>query len=355
MATPDYYNILGVDRRASQQDIKKAYRALARKFHPDLNSTADNAEQRFKEITAAYKTLADPDRRKRYDRLGPLYTEDGRPPSPDDINEVVGTMFTNIFRRRGKQPGEDLRYTVSLTLEDVSTGVQKEIVVPRRVRCPTCVGDGAESAGKAVCSACDGSGRASGPRLFRTDCYHCDGQGFTITEPCASCEGEGRMRLDDHIRVKVKPGVGTGQKLKVATKGNSPRGSGPPGDLLVIVNVADHELFRRRGDDILLELPLTFTEIALGADVTVPTLEGTTAIRIPAGSPPGKVLRLAGRGLPSVSSSKRGDLHVQLVLEVPSDLDGEQLERLQALADSLTPENHPQRARFDRAVETRSR
>lgn len=353
MATRDFYNILGVGRDATQDDIKRSYRNLARRWHPDHNRDPD-AESRFKDITEAYRTLSDPDKRARYDRLGPLYTEDGRPPRPEDLNEVVGSMFGSLFRRRGREPGEDLRYTVSLTLEEVGSGVEKEIVVPRLVRCRTCGGDGADpDGGRETCSVCGGSGRATGPRLFRSDCYHCDGRGFTTKKPCPRCDGEGRTTLDDSLKVKVPAGVATGQKLKLAGKGNAPRGSGPEGDLYVIVNVADHSLFRRRGDDLLVELPLTIDEITLGADVTVPTLEGTTTIRVPAGSPPGKILRLAGRGLPRVGRKTRGDLHLQIVLEVPEGLSPEQQDALADWASSLPSTAHPRRAAFRRALEDR--
>jgi molecular chaperone DnaJ len=353
LATRDYYNILGIERRASPDDIKRAYRGLARRWHPDHNKS-DDAEERFKDITEAYKCLSDADKRARYDRLGPLYTEDGRPPRTEDINEVVGTMFNNIFRRRGKERGEDLRYTVSLALEEVATGVEREIIVPRRVRCRTCAGSGADpDGGKRTCTVCAGSGKATGPRLFRNSCYHCEGQGFTIEKPCPGCQGEGTLTIDDTLKVKIPAGVATGQKLKLTGKGNAPRGSGGEGDLLVIVNVSDHPMFRRRGDDVMVDLPLTFPEVSLGTTVTVPTLEGTTTIRIPPGSPPGKILRLAHRGLPRVGRSTRGDLHLQIVVEVPGNLTEDQRSALTDWAESLTSTTHPLRAEFERALQER--
>ncbi|MBT3219250.1 MAG: J domain-containing protein [Proteobacteria bacterium] len=357
MAHRDYYNILGVPRRASQDDIKKAYRTLAMRWHPDRNPGDEAAESRFKDITEAYKTLGDPAKRSRYDRLGPLYTESGRPPRPEDINEAVGTMFhnlTGIFGRRKKRRGEDLRYTISLTLEDVAKGTQKLIVVPRKVGCPKCAGDGANpNGGKQACSYCSGTGRASGPRLFRTDCYHCEGLGYTIADACPNCEGEARVTIEDSLKVKVPPGVATGQKLKFKGKGNASEGSGVEGDLFVVVNVADHPLFRRRGDDILIDLPLTFTEVSLGANVTVPTLDGNTTIHIPPSSQPGKILRLAGRGLPKVGRSGRGDQHLQIVLEIPQNLTTEQKSALEQWSANLSPETHPCRTAFRQAVEER--
>jgi molecular chaperone DnaJ len=354
VATRDFYNILGVQRDVSNEDIKRAYRVLARRYHPDRNPNDAAAEMRFKDVNEAYRTLSDPDKRARYDRLGPLYTEDGRPPRPEEINQVVGTMWNNLFRRRASLKGEDLRYTVSVSLEEVSSGTDKEIVVPRLIRCPTCSGDGADpNGGKRTCDICKGSGRATGPRLLRSDCYHCNGRGYLVEKACPTCGGEGRTGAEDGLRVKIPAGVTTGQKLKVATKGNAPRGSGEPGDLYVIVSVSEHPLFRRRGDDVMLDLPLTFVELALGADVTVPTLEGSTTIRIPAGSAPGKVLRLAARGLPHTGRSGRGDLHLQLTLEVPAGLDEAQRQQLEAWASSLPKGAHPRRAQFDQLIDQR--
>ena len=355
MGHRDFYNILGVTRNASPDDIKRSYRALARKFHPDLNPGREDLAQRFKDITAAYETLSDPERRSRYDRLGPLYTEDGRPPRGEDLQEVVGTMFGNLFRRRRQDRGNDLRYTVSLTLEEVAVGVERAVIVPRRVRCEDCGGAGyAGPEGRESCGPCKGTGRSTGPRLFRTTCYHCEGRGFVVSKSCERCGGEGRHSRNDTIKVRVPAGVATGQKLKLAARGDDTR-DGDSGDLFVIVNVAEHPLFRRRADDILVDLPLTYAEVALGADVEVPTLEGTTTIRVPRGTPPGKVFRLAGRGLPKVGSSGRGDLHLHVVLEVPTELDERHRADLAAWAAHLEPERHPSRAAFDSALRERQK
>lgn len=354
MATRDLYNILGISKSATPDDVKRAYRTLARRWHPDKNPDDAHAAARFKDVNEAYRTLSDPEKRKRYDRLGPLYTEDGRPPKPEDVNEVVNNVFGNLFGRGKASKGEDLRYTVSLTLEEVAAGIDKEIVVPRFVACATCGGDGADpDGGKVRCEVCKGTGKGAG-RLFRSSCYHCSGHGFRVEKPCQTCGGDGRKGIEDTLVVKVPKGVSTGQKLKVAHKGNVARGDGDAGDLFVIVSVADHELFRRRGDDLLIELPLHFEELALGADIAIPTLEGSTSIRIPPGSVPGKVLRLGSRGLPRLGAATRGDLHVQLVLEVPQGLDGPQRDALRRWAEGLPPTSHPRRAAFDRAVQERT-
>lgn len=353
MAHRDLYNVLGVAKSADTEDIKKAYRSLARKWHPDRNPDDAQAAQRFRDINEAYRTLSDPANRKRYDRMGPLYREDGRPPRPEDVNEAMTSVFGGFFRRGKSERGDDLRYTVSLTLEEVALGVDKSIVVPRKVRCNTCDGDGARPEHQKRCEVCNGTGK-SGNRFFRSNCYHCDGRGMTAEKPCDGCDGNGLVHLEDTLIVKVPAGIAAGQKLKLAGKGNLPRGDGAPGDLLVIVSVVDHPLFRRRGDDLLVDLPLRFDELTLGADVLVPTLDGQTTIRIPAASEPGKVLRLAGRGLPRVGRSGRGDLHLQIQLELPASLDGLQRQAIEALARSLPREAHPRRAAFDRAVEARA-
>ncbi len=354
MATPDYYNMLGISRKATPDDIKKAYRRLALRWHPDRNPGDDTAEQHFKDITAAYACLSDGEERTRYDRLGPLYQPDGRPPRPEELNEVLGTVWGNLWGRRKKARGEDLRYTVSLPLEDVATGCERSIRIPRQVRCKTCGGDGAQPGnGRVTCDVCEGSGRAKGVRLFRSDCYHCEGRGYRIVHRCEPCNGAGIRSIDDAVVVKVPAGVATGQKLKLTGKGNEPGDPGPAGDLFVVINVEEHTLFRRRGEDVLVEMPLTFSEMALGADISVPTLEGVTTIRVPAGTAPGRVFRLSNRGLPAVGRTARGDLHLEAVLTVPSDLTPAQREALAAWADTLSDASHPQRQSFDRHVQER--
>jgi len=354
VATPDYYNMLGITRKATPDEVKKAYRRLALRWHPDRNPGDAAAEQHFKDITMAYTCLSDAEERQRYDRLGPLYKPDGRPPRAEELNEVLGTVWGNLWGRRKSVRGDDLRYTISLTLEEVATGGQREIVIPRQVRCRGCGGDGAQPGnGRVDCQVCDGTGRAKGMRLFRSDCYHCEGRGYRIVHRCERCSGAGIQSTQDTVVVTIPAGVATGQKLKLAGKGNEPAEPGTTGDLMVIVNVQEHNLFRRRGEDVLVDLPLTFPDMALGADVRVPTLEGHTTIRIPAGTQPGRVFRLSGRGLPAVGRSRRGDLHLSAVLDVPTSLSAAQRDALAAWRDTLSPESHPNRSLFDRHVEER--
>ncbi|MBN2798105.1 MAG: DnaJ domain-containing protein [Deltaproteobacteria bacterium] len=354
MPTRDYYNILGVNRKADAEEIKKAYRRLARQWHPDHNPGSAKAAERFKDIQEAWEALRDPEERARYDRLGPFYRPEGRPPRPDELHEVFDSVLGNLFRSRSK--GErDLQYTLALSLEEVASGVNKELVVPRMVRCETCTGSGADpDQGKRTCEVCGGSGKATGPRLWRTACYHCEGRGFTVERPCPTCAGAGLHEREDKVTVQVPAGVASGQKLKLAGKGNESRGRGTPGDLLVSVSVSEHPLFLRRGEDIVLDLPLTIAEATLGTEARVPTLEGTAVIRIPPGTAAGKTLRLQGRGLPRVDRGPRGDLHLRVILEVPTQLSEAQSSALAAWARSLPPESHPQRAALDLAVRNRS-
>lgn len=355
MARRDYYAVLGVPRDATAEDLKKAFRALALKFHPDRNPDDPQAERRFREIAEAWQVLGDPAERQRYDRLGPLYRADGKPPSPDDLNAFVAEALGGLFRRKGRgDRGDDLRYTLTLTLEEVATGGTREISLVRRSGCKRCGGSGGEPDGGVVaCGPCNGTGRTAGRRLFGGPCPHCDGTGSRVAQPCRRCRGAGTHEDTEQIRVRVPAGVATGQKLKVRGKGNVGRNQGAPGDLFVLVAVAEHDLFRRRGQDLLCEVPLTFAEATLGADVDVPTIDGLTTIRIPPGTPSGKVFRLAGRGLPAAGGRGRGDLHLKAVLEVPTRLDAEARAAVARLANTLDVAAHPGRAAYAAALDDR--
>ncbi|MFZ5478488.1 MAG: molecular chaperone DnaJ [Myxococcota bacterium] len=357
MARRDYYAVLGVRRNASNDDIRKAFRTLALKYHPDRNPDDAEAERRFREVAEAWEVLGDPEQRARYDRLGPLFTPSGRPPGPDEINEILKDALGGIFRRRrAEDKGEDLRFTVTVSLEEASSGCERVLNVPRIVRCKACDATGDAREGRAPCAGCGGTGRSPTRRLFRTDCPTCDGKGYVPAKKCERCGGDGRHPVEDRLKVKVPAGVATGQKLKLKGKGNeSPgRAAGPAGDVLAVVNVDEHPLFRRRGADLLCEVPVTFAEVALGAELTVPTLGGRTTIRVPAGTPSGKTFRLAGRGLPGLDGAARGDLHVKLVVEVPPALSADQRAALNSLAERLGPDAHPRRREFEEALRSRS-
>lgn len=352
MPRRDYYAVLGVAPDASPDDLKKAFRALALKYHPDRNPDDPDAEVRFRELAEAWQVLGDPDERRKYDRMGPLYRVDGKPPNPDDINAFVAEALGGLFRRKGRgTKGEDLRYTLTLTLEEVARGGTRVLQLMRRVSCTRCHGSGGEpEGGLAECARCNGTGKTPGRRLFRTECPHCDGKGKVVVKRCKKCDGAGVLDEQEAIRVRIPPGVAAGQKLKVRKKGNMGRSGGEPGDLFVLVAVAEHALFRRRGQDLLCEVPITLPEAALGADIEVPTIDGATTIRIPPGTPGGKVFRLAGRGLPSQGGRPRGDLHLKVVVEVPTDLHADARAALQRLATSLDDRAHPHRNRYREAL-----
>ncbi len=355
MARRDYYIVLGVSRTVSQEDLKRAFRGLALQYHPDRNPDDPDATRRFREISEAYQVLSDPEQRARYDKLGPLFRMDGRPPTPEDLNAFVADALAGLFgRRRPGDKGEDLKYTLTVTLEEAGLGTHKEIELRRRVPCTRCEATGAEpGVGRSPCPACEGSGKSQARRLFRSECPRCDGRGFLVVEKCKRCEGAGVRDDTERFRVRVPAGVATGTKLKLRGKGSFPRGDGPPGDLVVLMDVEDHALFRRRGADLFLEAPLTYAEATLGTELTVPTLDGQTRIRVPAGSPSGKIFRLSGRGLHQ-DRGKPGDLHVKVVVEVPTNLSPAARRALDALQAALPAQAHPGRSAWDAALLGRS-
>lgn len=356
MARKDYYAILGVHRRATPEEIKRAFRERALASHPDRNPGDADAARRFADVAEAWQVLGDAGERTRYDRLGPLYTTSGRPLRPDELNELVADALASLLgRRRPGDPGENLEHAVSVTLEDSAAGGERPIVVQRLVRCRSCGGRGDAAADAAACSRCRGTGRAPGRRLFRGACPDCAGLGYRSGGSCDGCRGEGRVPREETLRLRLPRGVANGQKLRLRGKGNeSPaRGGvapGPDGDLVVLVSVEAHPLFRRRGNDLLCEAPLTFAEAALGCEIAVPTLDGRTTVRVPPGTPAGRSFRLASRGMPSPAGEARGDLHVRVAIEVPAALDGPARRALEQFAACAGAAAHPRRAAWDQAL-----
>lgn len=354
MPRKDYYNTLEIGRDATGDEIKKAYRKLALQYHPDRNPDDVDAASRFRDATEAYQVLSDAEERLKFDRLGPLYRPDGRPPSPEELQEMLSDMVGGLFRRkRSQQQGEDLRTTLTVELEDVARGADRQLRVPRNVRCKRCGTTGADpDGGRKPCDGCEGTGKASGRRVFRQSCARCDGRGFVVIKRCKVCEGKGLHGSEDRLKVKVPKGVATGQKLKLHGRGHEGLANGTSGDLYVVVSVAEHPLFRRRGADLVCDLPLSYAEATLGAEVTVPLLGARTTIKVPPGTPSGRVLRLPGRGLPRPDGAL-GDLHLKVEIEVPPRLDPAQtdaLRRFEALTGSAV---HPEREAFDRVLQER--
>ncbi len=356
----DYYSILGVERNATEEEIKKAYRRLALKHHPDKEH---GSEETFKEINEAYSVLKDPQKRMQYDQfgtagVGPGYREAG---FGSDFQDLFGEVFSEFFGggRRGPSParGADLRYDLELTFEEAAFGTEKEIEIPVTVDCSNCGGSGAREGrgGVQTCGRCGGSGQVNFRQGFLTisrPCSSCGGRGTVVRNPCASCGGLGKQRQRTKISVKVPGGVDTGSRLRLSGKGEPGEMGGPPGDLYVVVNVREHEIFRREGENIICEVPVSIAQAALGCEIEVPTLEGTARLKIPAGTQPGKVFTLRGKGIASLSTGRRGEELVVINVQIPKDLSKRQKELLEEFAEiSGEHISHPSKNLFSRVKE----
>ena len=320
MAKKDFYNILGTPRGATQEEIKKAYRSLARKYHPDRNNDNEETTARFQDITEAYETLSNPENRNLYDRLGPLYQIDRRPPTADDLGEFVSETFSHMFSRSPKKkPGENIDYPLQIDLEDI-LGTTKTIQVRRECNCANCQGSGADGEkGKEKCPECKGSGKASG-RLFRRSCARCASKGFIIIKRCPTCAGLGRIEKVESLEIPIPKGVQAGQKLRIKNKGHSSNADLKDGDLYILIQIAPHSIFERQGSDLFCEVPISCFDAILGTELVIPTLEGQTTVRIPSATSSHSVFRLAGKGLPQPDSKDKGALHIQLIVEFPKNL-----------------------------------
>jgi len=357
----DYYKVLGVDEHATAKDIKAAYRKLSRKFHPDANPGDSSAEERFKDISAAYDVVGDEAKRKEYDevrRLGPMggfggsggpggFSYDG---NLGDLGDLLGGLFNRGGgggRRRGgatppgrgPQRGADLESELQLSFEGAATGVETAVNLTSDVACHSCAGSGAKAGTTPkVCGVCAGRGVVDdnqGFFSFSTPCQNCRGQGYIVEDPCPTCRGTGTERKSRQIKVRIPAGVKDGQRIRLAGRGGPGRNGAPPGDLYVVVRVAVHPLFGRKGDDLTVSIPITFPEAALGAEVNVPTLEGAPVkIKVPAGTRSGRTFRVKGKGLPSSSrgSGRSGDLLVTVEVAVPAKLSKEERKAIEALA-----------------------
>jgi molecular chaperone DnaJ len=346
----DPYRILGVERGATPDELKRAFRKLALRYHPDRNPDDPESEALFKQVTAAYELLSDPARRFQYDRFG--HMSDGVRPNPFDMEQVdlreafdrlMNEAFgSNPFKDLGRKSanGEDLRYNITVSLPEVASGTDREIAFRRRMKCGSCGGSGTDGrADRVLCTDCGGSGEARRKPLWRRNsrCPNCRGEGYVSATPCAGCAGDGLVSHGAHVRVKIPTGVQTGQRLKVRGMGNEGQVGGTTGDLFVVVDVEEHSFFQRDQRHVYCRMPVSFADLALGADVTVPTLRQPAVIRVPAGTQPDQVLTLKGHGLPGPRGGRAGDMRVRLVLEIPRDLDDRQREALRAARAAIDP------------------
>ncbi len=354
MAKKDYYDVLGVSKDASQEEIKKAYRTLARKYHPDMNQGKKDAETRFKEVKDAYDVLGDPQKRENFDHFGHAEEQGGFGQGFGGGGAQGFGGFEDIFdaffggggtgRRGGPQRGADLRYDMEITLEEAAFGKESKVRIPRTEKCPACKGSGAkEGTRPETCATCEGTGQEQvikntsfGRFINVQTCQRCRGEGKIIKEPCRECSGQGQVHRERKIDINIPAGVDTGSKLRVNGEGEAGKKGGPPGDLYIIIHVKPHKHFKRQGDDIVLEHSISFTQAVIGAEISIPTIDGKKAkLRIPEGTQPGTFFRLRGKGIPRLRGIGRGDQHVKVTVKVPQKLSVKQKEALKEFASSI--------------------
>ena len=357
----DLYEVLGLQKGASDDEIKKAYRKLAKKYHPDLNPGDKEAEQKMKEVNGAYEVLSDADKKARYDQYGfagidPNYAGGGAGGfggfQDFDLGDIFGSMFGGGFgggfggqqtRQNGPRKGENLRVNLQLTFEEAIFGCEKSVSITRNEACKDCGGSGAKKGTTPeTCPVCRGMGQVKSTQrtpigVFSTNapCQNCHGTGKIIKEPCPTCKGEGKTRKTRTIQVKIPAGIDDGQTISLRGEGNGGFNGGPAGDLYVTVYVKEHKMFKRDGQDIILEMPISFAQAALGATLTVPTVDGKVQYDLPEGTQTGTVFRLRGSGVPNINGRGRGDQYVKVTVEVPRNLSAEQKELLRKFDDEI--------------------
>ncbi len=367
----DYYEILGVAKGAPAEEIKKAYRKLAVKLHPDKNPNDHKAEDNFKELGEAYEALSDPDKRAAYDRYGHAAFAQGGASrggggfhDPMDIFREVfggggggGGIFEQFFGggggrqdRESRQRGSDLRYDMQITLEEAAFGAEKEIEVSKQSACGACHGSGAEKGSRVVtCQTCGGRGQVVSSRGFfqvSQTCPRCRGTGQTVEKPCGECRGEGRSEQSTRIKLKIPPGIEDGSRLRSTGNGEAGIRGGQNGDLYVVIHVKEHEIFEREESNLFCDLPISFAMATLGGELKVPTLHGETSLKVPAGTQSGTVFKLRGKGMPELNTGGTGDLLVRAVIAVPKKLTAEQKHKLQEFAELLGDEVPPPHKSF---------
>ncbi len=373
MAKRDFYEILGVPRTASAEELKKAYRSKAKELHPDRNSDNPQAEAQFKEVNEAYDTLKDADKKAAYDRYGHAAFEGGRGPGgggagQGDFASAFSDVFEDLFGdfmggrggagggRSRAQRGSDLRYNLRVSLEDAYGGIQKTINVPASVACEVCRGTGAEGGAEPVtCPTCSGMGKVRAQQGFFTverTCPTCAGMGQIIKNPCRACGGAGRIEKERALSVNIPAGIETGTRIRLAGEGEAGLRGGPTGDLYIFIEVKDHPIFQRDGVHLFCRVPVSITAAALGGEVEVPTIDGgKSRVKVPAGSQTGKQMRLRAKGMPALRGGGSGDMLIELAVETPVNLTGRQKELLREF-EKLSEDNNPEGSSFFSKVKT---
>jgi molecular chaperone DnaJ len=363
----DYYEVLGVSRDASPEEVKKAYRKLAVQFHPDKNPGDHEAEEKFKELGEAYQALSDADKRAAYDRYGHAAFAGpgggggggGQVDPMDLFSQMFGGAFGGGFeeffgggrrQRSSKQRGSDLRYDLEISLEEAARGSDKELEIEHFGACGTCSSTGSKSGGGTrACSTCGGRGvvaRQAGIFIQQTTCPECRGAGEVVADPCPACRGEGRMQKTSRIKIRIPAGVEDGTRLRSSGNGDAGVRGGTAGDLYVFLHVKEHDVFAREGNDLFCEVPMPFSTAALGGELNVPTLDGTSSIKVPAGTQGGTTFRLRDKGVAALQGGRKGDLHVRVQVEVPTKLSSEQQDKLRAFSESIGDHNSPMQESF---------
>lgn len=372
MSKRDYYELLGLSKGASADEIKKAYRAKAKELHPDRNADNPNAETQFKEVNEAYDVLKDADKKAAYDRFGHAAFEGGmggggRPGGQGDFTSAFSDVFDDLFgdfmgggRRSGGRNratrGSDLRYNLRVSLEEAYKGLQKSIKVPTSVQCGSCNGTGAESGSEpTTCPTCSGMGKVRATQGFFTverTCPTCSGLGQMIKNPCRSCSGAGRVEKDRSLSVNVPAGVETGTRIRLSGEGEAGMRGGPAGDLYIFIEVEEHKIFNRDGLNLFCRVPVSMSSAALGGDIEVPTIDGgRSRVKIPQGSQSGRQMRLRGKGMPAIKSSHSGDMFIELAVETPVNLTSRQKELLREF-EKLSEDNNPESTSFFSSVKS---
>ena len=369
----DYYEVLGLQKGASEADIKKAFRKMALKYHPDKNPGDKTAEEKFKEVNEAYSILSDPEKKKLYDQFGHAGVDPnagfggagggfgGFSGSYDDIFDMFGNMFGGGFggfggraQRNGPMKGRDLQKAMTITFEEAAFGVKKDIQVNKHVECSTCHGTGAApGTSKQQCPKCGGSGQIHttqrtpfGQFSNVSTCDRCGGTGEIIETPCPDCNGSGHIRKNVKINVNIPAGVDNDSIIPLRGQGEPGVNGGPAGDLYIVISVKPHKMFKRKGSDLQLEIPISFEQAALGAEIIVPTLEEKIKYKVPAGTQPGTKFRIKGKGVPNVRNGRKGDLYIKVNLEVPTKLNAEQKKAVEDMGKKLDEKCYKGKSRF---------